>query len=77
MIAARLMPDSSRAVCPLLGRMTRCADGIARTKRPASSKDGSSRSAADATISVGALHQDTAVSPTLLLYLYCVPVACS
>ena len=57
MMAARSMPDSSRAVCPLLGRMTRWAVGMARTSRPDSSRDGSSRSAALATISVGALQR--------------------
>ena len=57
MMAARSMPDSSRAVCPLLGRMTRWAVGTARTSRPDSSRDGSSRSAALATISVGALQR--------------------
>ena len=57
MMAARSMPDSRRAVCPLLGRMTRWAVGMARTSRPDSSRDGSSRSAALATINVGALQR--------------------
>ena len=55
MISDRLIPDSSRAVCPLLGRMTRCELGMTRTSRPDSSREGSSRSAALATMSVGAL----------------------
>ena len=56
MMRAREMPDSSRAVCPELGSITRRASGISRTRRPDSSSDGSKRSAALATIRVGALH---------------------
>ena len=73
MMAARSMPDSSRAVCPLLGRMTRWAIGMARTSRPDSSRDGSSRSAALATISVGALQRQRTVGYRLMTHtsLHC------
>jgi hypothetical protein len=55
MMAARATPSSSRAVCPLSGKVTRRASGSTDARRAASAIDGSSRSAADATSSVGAL----------------------
>lgn len=56
MIAARATPSSSSAVCPLSGSVTRRASGSTPASRAASAIDGSSRSAADATSSVGTLH---------------------
>jgi hypothetical protein len=55
MMAAKATPSSSRAVCPLSGSVTRRASGSTPCSRAASAIDGSSRSAAEATSSVGAL----------------------